>query len=49
MRRLALATLVCVLIAGCAGVDGGGAGETARYRSCDDGGSGGVVIDGICL
>lgn len=44
MRRLALAMLVSALLAGC-----GGGGETPRYRSCDDGGSGGVMIDGVCL
>jgi hypothetical protein len=45
--RTVLMTLAAALIAACA------AHEPAPYgppaRSCDDGGDGGVIIDGVCL
>ncbi len=46
MRRLALVLLLSGLLGACADPGPGG---TLRQRACDDGGSGGVVIDGICL
>lgn len=42
-RRVALLLAASVLLAGCAHDTVSGA------RRCDDGGSGGVVIDGVCL
>lgn len=45
-RKLALALVVGAFVSACSN-------EMSRpggsQRSCDDGGAGGVVIDGICL
>ncbi|MBA3324300.1 MAG: hypothetical protein H0T41_03165 [Rhodobacteraceae bacterium] len=50
MRRLAivlfLGALQSVLLGACAA---DGPPQTLRMRACDDGGSGGVVIEGVCL
>ena len=48
MRRLAL-ILACLGLAGCAAGEPARTGAAAASRACDDGGSGGVIIDGVCL
>lgn len=45
-RTLALLLLASALVAGCAYQPASG---TAGGRPCDDGGEGGVLIDGVCL
>lgn len=47
-RGLGLALLVALALAACAG-GGGGSDAPMRLRGCDDGGAGGVIIDGVCL
>ncbi|MFT3974699.1 MAG: hypothetical protein QM699_14955 [Amaricoccus sp.] len=44
---LALALAAALLTAGCSGDKGPY--RAPGQKSCDDGGSGGVLIDGICL
>ncbi len=46
LRHLALALIVGSMLAACGATSNP---EPSRMRSCDDGGSGGVVIDGVCL
>lgn len=54
-RRLSLALCVAVLLAACGGSEPRRAASSeasvapARVESCDDGGSGGVMIRGVCL
>ncbi len=47
LHRLAVLALVAALVTGCSG-ETGPDGKTRLVR-CDDGGSGGVIIDGVCL
>jgi len=51
--RLVIVCLAAALAAGCAAKNTGTATGTTtgavHLRSCDDGGTGGVVIDGVCL
>lgn len=46
-HRLVLALLAAALFGACAAPDSSR--ESVRLIRCDDGGSGGVVIDGVCL
>jgi hypothetical protein len=55
-RRLALALCAAVLLVACGGSEprpaasaSGASVAPARLDACDDGGSGGVMIRGICL
>lgn len=45
-RPILLCLVFGFLLAACGG---GGSGDGPRARGCDDGGSGGVMIDGVCL
>lgn len=56
MRRALALLLSAALLAGCAGSPPPAPKQQIRptvtpagYKACDDGGSGGVMIDGICL
>ena len=51
LRGLALIILAAALAAGCAGQPQPPAATPASMPlvACDDGGSGGVMIDGVCL
>ena len=46
---LVLLLLVAALAAGCATTKTETPSGTVYQRSCDDGGDGGVIIDGVCL
>lgn len=57
-RRLALALCAAVLLVACGGSEprpsasasaSGASVAPARLEACDDGGSGGVMIRGVCL
>ena len=48
MRRL-LFVLAGLALAACAPAERSWTGAAAQPRPCDDGGSGGVLIDGVCL
>lgn len=56
-RRLALAFCAAVLLVACGGSEprpaasaaAGASVAPARLEACDDGGSGGVMIRGVCL
>jgi major membrane immunogen (membrane-anchored lipoprotein) len=55
-RRLALALCAAVLLVACGGSEprpaasaAGASVAPARLEACDDGGSGGVMIRGVCL
>jgi hypothetical protein len=53
-RRLALALCAAVLLVACGGSEprpaaSGASVAPARLETCDDGGSGGVMIRGVCL
>jgi len=45
-RRLAFLVLALCLLAACSG---GAVDPATGLARCDDGGDGGVVIDGVCL
>lgn len=45
--RLAFLLIAAALVAACARTEPAPYGPSAR--SCDDGGDGGVIIDGVCL
>jgi uncharacterized lipoprotein YmbA len=45
-KRLVLLLIGAATLAACAGEPPA---RTMQLRSCDDGGSGGVIIDGVCL
>ena len=45
--RIAILLAAGLLLAACSGGQSGPSGQAAR--SCDDGGDGGVLIDGVCL
>jgi hypothetical protein len=47
LHRLTVLALAVAFLAGCSG--GTGPDGTTRLVRCDDGGSGGVIIDGVCL
>ena len=46
-RRLVMLMIAGALLAACAQPEP--AVRTVQLRSCDDGGTGGVIIDGVCL
>lgn len=49
-RPILLCLVFGFLLAACGGGgSGGGSGAGPQARGCDDGGSGGVMIDGVCL
>jgi hypothetical protein len=56
MRRAAVLAALLLALQGCAAtappprqVVVAGQSEPVRLQACDDGGDGGVVIDGVCL